>query len=435
MLDEVRAKDFNEKGYMTVSIVTIGDEILIGQITDTNAVWIAKTMTTLGMHVNEMVSISDTPEHITGTLDRLLGNTDLVLMTGGLGPTKDDLTKQTLNDYFGGKLVVDEKVLATITSFFQKRGRTMIDSNTRQAEVPDVCRALPNDHGTAPGMWFEKNGTILVSMPGVPYEMKPMVTNQVIPALRSRLEIPTLVHRTIMTHAVPESYLAEMISDWESNLPECIKLAYLPRPGIVRLRLTVTGKCAEKAHELLDAQTALLEARIGEHIFGYDDLPIEQAIGETLRKRGLTVSTAESCTGGNIARLLTGIPGSSEYFKGTLVAYSNEVKSTHLDIAAELIEQHGAVSREVVEAMARGAREMLGTDVSMATSGIAGPDGGTEEKPVGLVWIAVASGDTVYSREYRFGGHRALVIEQSSIMAIGLLYKLLHDRLPGQEQG
>jgi nicotinamide-nucleotide amidase len=414
---------------MTVSIVTIGDEILIGQITDTNAVWIARKMTALGMQVREIVSISDTPGHITATLDRLLGQTNLVLMTGGLGPTKDDLTKQTLNDYFGGRLVVDEKVLATITEFFQKRGRTMIESNRRQAEVPDVCRALPNDHGTAPGMWFERDGTIVISMPGVPYEMKPMVTDQVIPALKSRLEIPTLVHRTIMTYAVPESYLAEMISEWENNLPDCMKLAYLPRPGIVRLRLTVTGKCAEKAGELLDVQTEKLKEKIGDHIFGYDDLPIEKVIGDLLREKGLTVSVAESCTGGNIARLLTSIPGSSAYLKGALVAYSNEVKTGNLGVPAALIETHGAVSREVVEAMAKGALKQLGSDVSMATSGIAGPDGGTEEKPVGLVWIAVASGDTVYSREFRFGGHRELVIEQSSIMAIGLLYKLLRDKL------
>ncbi|MDF1572367.1 MAG: competence/damage-inducible protein A [Bacteroidales bacterium] len=416
---------------MTVSIVTIGDEILIGQITDTNAVWIAKKMTLLGMHVQEMVSISDTPEHITDTLDRLLGRTDLVLMTGGLGPTKDDLTKQTLNDYFGGKLVVDEEVLATITEFFNKRGRSMIDSNRRQAEVPDVCRALPNDHGTAPGMWFERDRTIVVSMPGVPYEMKPMVTDQVIPALKSRLEIPTLVHRTIMTYAVPESYLAEMISEWENKLPACMKLAYLPRPGIVRLRLTVRGECAEKANEHLDRQTALLKEKIGDHIFGYDDQPIEQVIGDVLREKGLTVSTAESCTGGNIARLLTSVPGSSAYFKGTLVAYSNEVKTAPLGVDADLIEQYGAVSREVVEAMAKGAMQLLGSDASMATSGIAGPDGGTEEKPVGLVWIAVASGNRVHSREFRFGGHRELVIEQSSIMAIGLLYKLLHNKLEG----
>lgn len=415
---------------MTVSIVTIGDEILIGQITDTNAVWIAKTMTTLGMHVHEMVSISDTPEHITRTLDRLIGSSDLVMMTGGLGPTKDDLTKETLNDYFGGTLVVDEQVLATITEFFDKRGRTMIDSNRRQAEVPDVCTALPNDHGTAPGMWFEKDHTIVVSMPGVPYEMKPMVTNKVIPALKSKLEIPTLVHRTIMTHAVPESYLAEMIGDWENNLPECVKLAYLPRPGIVRLRLTVTGKCAEKANEILDAQTARLKDRIGDHIFGYDDLPIEQVLGALLKKKGLTVSAAESCTGGNIARLITRIPGSSAYFKGTLVAYSNAVKTANLGVEAELIETHGAVSREVVESMAKGALTALDSDVAMATSGIAGPDGGTDEKPVGLVWIAVASADQIYSKSYRFGGHRELVIEQSSIMAIGLLFKLLNDRLP-----
>ena len=410
---------------MTAAIVTIGDEILIGQINDTNSKWIARQLTQVGVKILEMSSISDSAGHIRETLDRLTGKTDLLLMTGGLGPTKDDLTKEVLNEYFGGKLVTDEQVLTTIEEFFNKRGRTMIESNRRQALVPDNCRALPNQHGTAPGMWFTKNGTHVISMPGVPYEMKPMVMEQVIPALRHELGLPALVHKTIMTQGVPESYLAEMIAGWENGLPECMKLAYLPRPGIVRLRLTVTGKCAAEAQQMLEEKINELLRLIPEHIYGYDDMLLEEAVGRMLAEKGLTLTTAESCTGGNIARLITSIPGSSAYFKGSVIAYSNDVKTGQLNVDPALIETHGAVSREVVEAMARGAIRKVGSDVSMATSGIAGPDGGTVDKPVGLVWIAVAMGEDVQSTMFRFGGHRELVIEQSSIMAMGMLRKLL----------
>jgi len=414
---------------MNVTIVTIGDEILIGQINDTNSSWLARRMTSLGMEVQELISISDTPLHITTVLDRLIGRSDLVLMTGGLGPTKDDLTKQTLNDYFGGKLQVNEEVLATITDFFKSRGRNLIESNRKQAEVPDNCRPLPNRHGTAPGMWFEKDGTVVVSMPGVPYEMKPMVDEQLIPTLKHNLDIPVLIHRTIMTHGVPESYLAEMIRDWEESLPECMKLAYLPRPGIVRLRLTVTGKCAEEADELFESKTASLRERIGDHIFAFDDELLERILGETLKESGMTVATAESCTGGNIARLITSVPGSSAYYSGSVVAYSDTVKTQELEIEPGLIRENGAVSREVAEAMVKGVCSKIGADVAMATTGIAGPDGGTKAKPVGTVWIAVGDRNNIYSHQYRFGGHRELVIEQTSIMAMGLLLKRLKGKL------
>lgn len=415
---------------MNVAIVTIGDEILIGQVTDTNSVWIAREFTALGMQIVEMCSISDTPQQISGTLDRLLGNVDLVIMTGGLGPTKDDLTKEVLAEYFGSTLVLDNEILSVIEAFFAKRGRTMIESNRRQALVPDNCRALPNERGTAPGMWFTKDGTHVISLPGVPYEMKKLVKDQVIPIIRNELKIPRLVHRTVMTHSVPESYLAEMIRGWENSLPDCMKLAYLPRPGIVRLRLTVTGKCAEKAEQLLQEKIESLKKIIGEHIFGFDDNLLEMVLGKELKQRGLSMSTAESCTGGNIARLITSVPGSSAYFKGSVIAYSNLMKSEQLGVDPGLIEEHGAVSREVVEAMAKGALHNLGTDVAIATSGIAGPDGGTDDKPVGMVWIAVADGSRLFSREYRFGGHRELVIEQASIMGLGLLFRLLNDALP-----
>ncbi len=414
---------------MEVSIVTIGDEILIGQINDTNSTWIAKRMTGLGLHVCETVSISDHPDQIRSTLDRLIGNTDLVLMTGGLGPTKDDLTKETLSSYFGGKLVINEEVLETIRKFFQLRGRNLIESNRRQAEVPEACRPLPNLHGTAPGMWFEKAGTIVVSMPGVPYEMKPMVDDQVIPGLKDQLNIPKLIHKTIMTHGVPESYLAEMIEEWEEALPECMKLAYLPRPGIVRLRLTVRGKCAEEAEYLFFEKTEALRKRIGDHIFAYEDTLLEKVLGEVLKQKKVSLSTAESCTGGNIARLITSVPGSSAYFKGSVIAYSDQVKAHLLDVDAETISKNGAVSQEVVTSMIQGACAKLNTDVAMATSGIAGPDGGTDEKPVGLVWIAVGDRENVFSKKFQFGGHRELVIEQASIMAMGLLLKHLKGLL------
>ncbi|MCF8225013.1 MAG: competence/damage-inducible protein A [Bacteroidales bacterium] len=415
---------------MNAAIVTIGDEILIGQITDTNSGWIARKLTAIGLHVSEMVSISDSTGHITSTLDRLSGRVQVIILTGGLGPTKDDLTKQVLADYFGARLVMDQDILMRIEEFFSKRGRKMIESNRLQAMVPDKCTALRNDHGTAPGMWFRNNNTHVISMPGVPYEMKPMVENEVIPGLKRVLKIPELVHKTIMTQGVPESYLAEMIRDWENNLPECLKLAYLPRPGIVRLRLTATGKCAEEAQKMIQDQIDKLLGIIPEHIYGYDDLLLEKSLGDLLKDKKATVSTAESCTGGNIARLITSIPGSSSYYKGSIIAYSNEVKASFLEVGPKLLEEFGAVSQQVTEAMAIGALGKMKSDYSIATSGIAGPDGGTEEKPVGTVWIAVAGGNNTYSRVFRFGGHRELVIEQSSIMAMGILRKFILEMIP-----
>jgi nicotinamide-nucleotide amidase len=346
-------------------------------------------------------------------------------MTGGLGPTRDDLTKYTLADYFGSKLIINQEVLSVIEDFFKKRGRVMIDSNRNQALVPDKCKALPNNHGTAPGMWFIKDGSHVISMPGVPYEMKPMLLDQVLPGLSGEMGVPVLVHKTVMTHGIPESYLAEMISEWEDALPDCMKLAYLPRPGIVRLRITVTGICAKEAKKMLQEKINSLKEIIGDHIFGFDDILLEQAIGRLLKEKALFLSTAESCTGGNIAKLITSVPGSSAYFKGSMVAYSNELKISELGVSHEHIEQYGAVSREVIEAMALGAVKRLCSDVSLATSGVAGPDGGTEEKPVGTVWIAVAEGNRVFSEKFSFGGHRELIIEQASIKALGMLHKWL----------
>lgn len=414
---------------MRSALITIGDEILIGQVSDTNVVWIAKELNKIGVAVEEMVTVSDDPDQIRETLDRYLGVYDLLIMTGGLGPTKDDLTKETLAAYFDSPMVMVPEVLEKITAFFKARGRVMIDSNARQAEVPAACQVLTNNHGSAPGMWFEKSGSILISLPGVPYEMKGLMREEVLPRISERVTVPQVVHRTIMTQGVGESFLAELIKDWESGLPDCVKLAYLPRPGIVRLRLSASGKCAEDATQMLDKLVGKLLDIIPQHVFGFDDISLEKALGDTLKERSLTVATAESCTGGNIAHLLTSVPGSSGYFSGSVVAYQNEVKVSILKLGNGVINRHGAVSKQVVELMARGVMEELGSDTAMATSGVAGPDGGSEEKPVGTTWISVAYKDKVYSKKYLFGGTRERIIDQASYTAMQLLRRLVLDLL------
>jgi nicotinamide-nucleotide amidase len=350
-------------------------------------------------------------------------------MTGGLGPTKDDITKQTLASYFKSKMVTDPEALARITKFFRERGRSMLESNLRQADVPEACRTLTNNHGSAPGMWFEKEGSILVSLPGVPYEMKGLMEDCVIPEISKRVQVPAVVHRTIMTQGVPESYLAALLRDWESELPACVKLAYLPKPGIVRLRLTVIDKCAQDAEQILKINIDKLLDIIGVHIFGYDDVTLEESLGLVLKERNLTVATAESCTGGNIARLITSVPGSSAYFSGSVIAYDNRIKSQLLGVESDTIDTHGAVSQVVVEQMALGVCRHLGTHTAMATSGIAGPDGGTEEKPVGTTWICVVHGENSYAEKFLFWGTRERIIDQASYTAMQLLRRLLLDSL------
>ncbi len=412
---------------MNAIIVTIGDELLIGQVVDTNAAWLGSKLTAAGINVSEMVSISDSPEHITSTLDRIIGTTDVVIMTGGLGPTKDDLTKETLVKYFGGHLVMNDEVLKKIEGFFKSRGREIIDSNRRQALVPDNCIVLTNNNGTAPGMWFTKDNTHVISIAGVPYEMKAIAEEQIIPRLHKAFNVPALMNKTIMTQGVPESYLAEMIKDWEKSLPDCMKLAYLPRPGIVRLRLTVAGKCAAEGEGMLSEQIVKLQDIISDHIYGFDELQIEEALGDVLKEKGFKLVTAESCTGGNIARMITSVPGSSAYFLGSVIAYSNEVKIDKLGVKVSSLDEFGSVSKEIVEEMVSGILQKFNADVAVATSGIAGPGGGSNEKPVGTVWIAVATKERIYSKKFLFGGNRDRNIEQSSIMAISLLRKLILD--------
>lgn len=414
---------------MRSAIVTIGDEILIGQVSDTNAVWIAQQLNALGVLVGEMVTVSDEAGQIQASLDRYLGRYDLVIMTGGLGPTSDDVTKETLADYFKCSMVTHPEVLKRIKAYFKERGRSLIESNLKQAEVPEVCRVLLNDHGSAPGMWFEKDGSILISLPGVPYEMKGLMEDHVIPEIRIRNKVPHVVHRTIMTQGVPESYLAAMLRDWEKALPECVKLAYLPRPGIVRLRLSVVDKCAKDAEQILNIIIDKLLVIIPEHIFGYDDIDLEEALGELLRKKELTLATAESCTGGTIARMITSVPGSSTYYTGSVIAYNNRIKTGILGVDPSVIEEKGAVCREVVEQMARGVRKVFGTDTAISTSGIAGPDGGTKEKPVGTTWICVQFKEKSFAKLYRFSGSRKRVVIQASNTGLQLLRRLILDNL------
>jgi len=406
---------------MRAEIISIGDELLIGQVVNTNASWMAAELNRSGINVAHIAAISDKEKDIHKAVDDALQRADLILLTGGLGPTKDDITKLTLARYFGTGMVFHKPTFEKVKGFFAARNIEMTELNRKQAEIPENCMPLENNYGTAPGMWFEKNGKIIVSMPGVPFEMKPMLTGQILPKLRKQFKLPHIIHKTIMTTGMAESLMAEKIKEWENNLPEDIKLAYLPQPGIVRLRLSATGKDVVKLHDEVEKYGKLLHHYIPELIYGYDEITLEEVTGQMLFERKATVSTAESCTGGYLAHLITSIPGSSNYFKGSIVSYANEVKIKQLGVDPSDLEKYGAVSRQVVEQMANGAREKLQTDYSLAISGIAGPDGGTKEKPVGTVWIALATPQKIYSNLFYFGEHRGRNIRRSALAALNLL--------------
>ncbi|MEW6467279.1 MAG: competence/damage-inducible protein A [Bacteroidota bacterium] len=414
---------------MLAEIITIGDELLIGQVVDTNSAWMGQQLNLAGISVRQITSVSDDPGHIVSTLDQARLRADLILMTGGLGPTKDDITKHTLCAYFKTQLVFSDEVYEQVKALFASLGKEVTAINRKQAEVPAACRIIPNRKGTAPGMWFEQDGKIFISMPGVPYEMKAMMSGLVIPALKERFELPHIIHKTILTQGVGESFLSEIIAEWENSLgEEQIKLAYLPSPGQVRLRMSLTGTDRKKMEEALARKTAELGKLISRYIYGEEEYGAERetlahVAGRLLRERKQSVCTAESCTGGYIAHLITSVPGSSDYYYGSVIAYANQVKVEQLGVDEQVLREKGAVSRETVEQMAEGARKKFNTDYALAVSGIAGPDGGTPDKPVGTVWIAVASAKGVVAEQFLFGKDRERNIQKAAQAALNMLRK------------
>ena len=411
---------------MNVEIIVIGDELLIGQVTDTNSGWIARELNHIGWEVTEITTVRDRSREITDALNSSFGRVDVVLMTGGLGPTKDDITKQTLCDYFGGKLVFDESVFANVEAIFRRRKLTMNDSTRNQAYVPNVCTVIQNPVGTAPVMWFERNGKVLVSMPGVPTEMKTVMKEVVISRLREYFrDHSSILHRTCLVKDFTESRLSETLSDFEAQLPGCIKLAYLPTPGVIRLRLTARGDEESYLQKIIDDEFFKLRTILGSHLFCGSDTTLAGALGSILTERGETLATAESCTGGNIAHEITRIVGSSVYFKGSVVAYSNEVKIRVLNVSSETLSGFGAVSRETVLQMVSGVQRLLSSDCAIATSGIAGPGGGSVEKPVGTVWTAVRYGERSEAECFCFEGDREQVIARATQSALLMLIQLM----------
>ena len=410
---------------MKAAIITIGDEILIGQIVDTNSAFIAKSLDRIGVEIHEMVSISDNKQHILDTFQKFQNKVDLVLITGGLGPTKDDITKKTFCDYFEDELIVNEEVLAHVTKLiegFYKRTITQI--NKDQALVPSKCTVLHNQVGTAPGMWIKKENTVFISLPGVPFEMKYLVENEIIPKVVREYKRPYILHKTIMTYGQGESMVAERIEDWENSLPEFIKLAYLPAPGRVRLRLSARGTDKKLLEKAIEENVISLAKIIGDIIVGFDDdETIETVVGRLLKKQNKTISTAESCTGGNIAKLLTSVSGASKYFKGGVVSYATETKISVLGISEELIKAYSVVSAQVAKQMAINVKNIMKTDYAIATTGNAGPTKGDSEAEIGTVFIALATPDEVLVEEFNFGQPREKVIDRAVNKSMEMLRK------------
>lgn len=403
---------------MNAIIITIGDEILLGQILDTNAKYIASGLTGLGAEVVEMLSIPDKREEIYKAVDYAMQEADLIIVTGGLGPTKDDVTKKVLAEYFGSHLVVNEEVMGWLKDLLGARGIALNENNRSQAVLPDNCRILRNCKGTASGMWFERGWKSLISLPGVPFEMEHLMETYVLPDLKVKYPHLQLKYKMLKVYDIPESELAQRLDEWENTLPDGLKLAYLPSPGLVKLRLTAKGegvKHLSEYYEYLKAQLDGLNYAEGE------DGALEKQFGKILREKGTTIATAESCTGGYIAHLITSVPGSSEYFKGSVVSYANEIKIKVLGVDAADIEREGAVSEAVVLQMAEGVKKLLGTDYAVSTSGVAGPDGGTPEKPVGTVWIGVATPDKTFARKFVFSFTRERNIAKASAKALELV--------------
>jgi nicotinamide-nucleotide amidase len=410
---------------MKAAVVTVGDEILIGQIVDTNSGFIAKALDKIGVGVYEMLSISDDRQHILNTLAVLQNKVDVVIITGGLGPTKDDITKKTLCEYFDDELIVNELVLVHVIELIERAmKRPASQMNKDQALVPSKATVLHNAVGTAPGMWIKKEDTVFISLPGVPYEMKYIIENAVVPKLVTEYKRPYILHKTIMTYGQGESLVAERIEDWENKLPEFIKLAYLPAPGKVRLRLSARGTNEQLVRDRIEAETAELKEIIGDIIVGYDEgETIEVVLGNLLAQKGFTIATAESCTGGKIAATLTGVAGASRYFKGSFVTYATQAKVSVLGIPQQLIDAQSVVSAPVAEAMALQVKEIYGTDYAISTTGNAGPDKGEADVEVGTVYIGIATPTGVYNEKLELGQPREKVIDRAVSKALEIIYQ------------
>ena len=412
---------------MLAEIITIGDEILIGQIVDTNSAWMAQQLNLTGISVKQITSISDDEEHILDALALAEQRADIILITGGLGPTKDDITKKTLARYFNMGFRRDEGALEMVRQIFEKFKRPLIDVNIQQADVPDGCEVIVNKNGTAPCMWFERNNKIFVSMPGVPFEMMYLMGDEILPRLKRRFELPAIVHKTILTANIGESFLAKEIEEIEDALPAHIKLAYLPKLGQVRLRLSAKGDDEAKLKTEVEVFAKQIMAKVDKFVVIDEDIPLEKAILNIMNDRGLTLSTAESCTGGYIAHLITQHPGCSSVYWGGAVTYAYELKESVLGVKPATLSTFGAVSEETVKEMAEGAIQHFKTDYAIAVSGIAGPDGGTADKPVGTVWISVSSKDKTVAKLFNFSNKRLQNIERSATAALTMLLNLLKE--------
>jgi len=410
---------------MDVEIMTIGDELLYGQVVDTNSAFMGQQLGRLGLRVRQITSVSDRADEIVAALDQARQRARVILTTGGLGPTKDDLTKHVLARYFGRELVLHEPTLRHVEEIFRRFNRPMLDVNRQQALVPEGCEVLHNAVGTAPGMWLEDQGTVFISMPGVPFEMKRLMTDEVLPRLQSKFNLAAIEHVVVMTAGLGESFLAEKIKDWEAALPPNVKLAYLPSLGSVRLRLTGHPDGQPDLRGRMLALLPALRERIGDYIFAEEDTPLEVVLGKLLQQKNWQLGTAESCTGGAVAARLTSVPGSSAYFRGSVVAYANDVKEGLLGVNAETLAQHGAVSEATVREMAEGTRARLGVDVALATSGIAGPGGGTLLKPVGTICIACATPAGTVSRQFSLDRGRQNNIDYTVQSVLILLWQQL----------
>ena len=406
-------------------VLTIGDEILYGQILDTNTQWISRELDDIGIKVRRKTAIADKKQDILDALKESQKRSDIVLITGGLGPTKDDITKKTLAEYFNVELELNPSALEDVEDIFRRFGKELTDINRQQAFLPAGCKKIRNERGTAPGMWFEKDKKVVVSMPGVPFEMEAMMAKVILPKFKKHFTLPTIVHKVIKTIGIGESWLAEEISDWEDNLPEHIGLAYLPGKGQVRLRLTGVGAERQILEAEMDKEIEDILPTIKKFVFGFGDIQIEDAVGEILKSRELKIATAESCTGGFLAHRLTAVPGSSEYYWGSVISYHNDIKKGALDVSEKTLDTYGAVSEETASEMAIGIRKKFKTDIGISTTGIAGPDGGTEEKPVGTVWMAISFGKSVVTRKIQLPGTRILNIEYTAIHALNFLRQTL----------